>query len=440
MSKNKNIDSYKSNGDRDFSLAFVGFWKEFVSGVGVEELRDDITPYSLDFLIYQLLFPKTVLEQAEERLQIINIAKSFGVDPNSSDFIDLFDNDVIAKYRKHFPAASDYTDDEKHQMISDMLIHEPNTGSDFKLAMNAGENFEVVGRVKTIELNESKLELTLTDTTCAGGLLVNIDPLRVNNKSEMTAAQAANMLEAGDYVQLTVVIELHENLAATGIAILSKNTFENAKQIENNSYLRKSEYWNEWMQMAKDLEAAMIQTDNEKKLREMLTVVQSGVERFYDLGNGSMSMIMAYESYESIAMDIQETIRRAAKKLNTKDNIKWKNWAEDNKKYLNINGWAQMSYKTACEYYLNKESADIKELLPKIINPVFLTDLPQEYMPLAKCNDSNETYSYCVVANSTVIAKCYNIDIKKCIDLKLITSNIPPLLIFETNEKLLNLL
>ena len=146
------FSAYAVESHRDFTLLFIKFWFDFVAALKLDEVITDIAPLTLDYFLHQVLFPKNVLEQAEEQLQIRVALKSMGLDPDDERFKGQGIPEKIISYRKYFPLIRTVSDEVKYALMNKFLIHKNNEKSVVKEAdvrLKQGQKVTLAGRLKS---------------------------------------------------------------------------------------------------------------------------------------------------------------------------------------------------------------------------------------------------------------------------------------------------
>jgi lysyl-tRNA synthetase, class II len=146
------FDPYAIESKRDFRLDFVSFWFDFVNKTNFDEVIADIAPLTLDYFLHQVLFPKNILEQAEEKLHIRSALKSMGLDPDDDRFKGQGIPEKIIGYREYFPKMNEVTDDQKYSLMAKYLKVRMNKSGIQKYLepnLRTSQRVTLVGRLKT---------------------------------------------------------------------------------------------------------------------------------------------------------------------------------------------------------------------------------------------------------------------------------------------------
>lgn len=163
-------DPFSIVSKRDFQLLFLAFWFRFVHSLDFEELRRQIAPYSPEYLVYQALFPKDILEQANEMVRIRSIVKQVGLDPDSADFKDFNDIGKINEIRELFPDISRTSKEQRFELFNSFFSL--NQQQKPVSALQKNQIMTIAGRVVSKRVSGKIGFLTLEDESYPAGFQV----------------------------------------------------------------------------------------------------------------------------------------------------------------------------------------------------------------------------------------------------------------------------
>lgn len=199
------FDPYSVESKRDFKLDFVKFWFDFIHKNIFDEVVVDISPLTLDYFLHQVLFPKNLLEQAEEMIQIRAALKSMGLDPDDDRFKGQGIPEKIVSYRGYFAELSAKSDEEKYSLLSKYLsIRTSSDGGKKELKPNLekGNKVTLAGRIKSKRVSGKIGFATVEDESLSNGFqfLFRSDLLE-SKEGSMSFEQYRDLIDAGDYIQ-----------------------------------------------------------------------------------------------------------------------------------------------------------------------------------------------------------------------------------------------
>lgn len=166
------FDPYAVESKRDFRLDFIHFWFDFVNKNVFDEVAADVAPLTMDYFLHQVLFPKNVLEQAEEMLQIRAALKSMGLDPDDERFKGNGIPEKIISYRQYFQGLSHVSDDYKYRMLSKFLRVQLNRSNNQKILQPNLYQHQLVtlaGRIKSKRVSGKIAFATIEDESYPDG-------------------------------------------------------------------------------------------------------------------------------------------------------------------------------------------------------------------------------------------------------------------------------
>lgn len=205
---------------RDFTLGFVRFWFDFVHKFDLNKIYEDgeIDLYSLDYFLQQVLFPRSLLERMEDKLQLRHTVREMGLDPDkdSSDFEDEYEDNLLDEARSLLPNLLTLNDDQKMSLLRDYLKFsgdEENPGNDdLKITFVPNQTVVLAGRLKSKRVSGKIAFGTIEDEENPEGFqfIFKQDLLENNTKEKLknwpeggslTFENYKDLLDEGDYIQ-----------------------------------------------------------------------------------------------------------------------------------------------------------------------------------------------------------------------------------------------
>jgi lysyl-tRNA synthetase, class II len=159
---------YAIHSKRDFNLFFLAFWFRFVHTIGLEEVVSSVSPYSVEYFLYQVLFPKSALDRAEEMVRVKNFLKQSGLDPYDEKIMQAYDAEKISAARECFPFLSKLNTDQKIDLLNAFLLYMVNTKTP-KAAFIKNQTVTLLGRVKSKRVSGRIAFTTVEDESLPEG-------------------------------------------------------------------------------------------------------------------------------------------------------------------------------------------------------------------------------------------------------------------------------
>jgi lysyl-tRNA synthetase, class II len=223
-------DPFAIESTRDMQLMFLAFWFRFVHSLDFEELRRQISPYSPEYLVYQALFPKDIVEQANEMVRLRTLVKQMGLDPDSSDFKEFNDIAKTNEIRELFPDIAHTSKEQRFELFNAFFtMHQ---GQKIPTpALKKNQKITIAGRIKSKRVSGKIGFFTIEDESYPAGFQVicKSDELPENMTTpvpSLTFDQCKELLDESDYIQVTGYTDYslrgEPSLFAQHIQILTK--------------------------------------------------------------------------------------------------------------------------------------------------------------------------------------------------------------------------
>lgn len=214
------FDPFTPSSQRDFSLSFIKFWFDFVHKFDLDKLYEGDEPdlYNLDYFLQQVLFPRSLLERMEDKLQLRHTVREMGLDPDKdgSDFEDEYEDNILDEARSLLPNLLTLNDDDKMFLLREYLKFsgdEENPGNDdLHITFLPHQKVTLVGRLKSKRVSGKIAFGTIEDEKNPDGfqfifkqdLLESSQNLKLKNWPEggsLTFENYKDLIDEGDYIQ-----------------------------------------------------------------------------------------------------------------------------------------------------------------------------------------------------------------------------------------------
>ncbi len=175
------FDPFKVESYRDFNINFIKFWFGFVHKFDIGKLEIDENNYMLEHYLAQAIFPQTLIETMEEKIQFRHTARQMGIDPDDQDSVDIkFDDELIGEIRACIPDILQKTQEQKEKLLYAFLseqgeidhngdIPEPDG---LMVELQKNQIATLCGRIKTKRVSGKIAFVTLEDESCPEGFQI----------------------------------------------------------------------------------------------------------------------------------------------------------------------------------------------------------------------------------------------------------------------------
>jgi lysyl-tRNA synthetase class II len=207
--KANNFDPFPVTSHRDFEIGFVKFWFDLIHKFDLSKLQSDETNFLLEHYLYQAMFPPTLVETFEEKIQMRHTVRQMGMDPDKDiDTADVdYDENLVQEIRSLLPSLQDKNKAEKEDLFYALVVDKAelegseSTGESVDLSIKSKQNITLAGRVKTIRTSGKIAFVILEDESCPSGIqlifkkdLLNLD---ITQKLEMAFSPENLKLQLG---------------------------------------------------------------------------------------------------------------------------------------------------------------------------------------------------------------------------------------------------
>lgn len=219
---------FTPNSKRDFNLAFVDFWFNFVQKFDfsnldfdfedeeletLEDFKSEVNNlYNLDYFLQQVLFPETLLEKLENKIHFRHTVREMGLNPDEGDFFeDDYQNEQLKVAKELLPKIGLYTEDQRYVFLREYLKHKDETEEDEKgeieLTLKPNQAVTLAGRIKTKRVSGKIAFAVVEDESLNQGFqfIFKKDELTESGIPDkaLTFEDFKNLIDEGDYIQAT---------------------------------------------------------------------------------------------------------------------------------------------------------------------------------------------------------------------------------------------
>jgi lysyl-tRNA synthetase class II len=177
------FDPYKVDSFRDCTIEFVKFWFDFTHKFDIEKMDLDENNYVIEHYLAQAIFPQTLVETMEEKIQLRHTARQMGIDPDDSDSIDIkLDDELINEIRSFIPGILQKTSDQKEKLLYAYLLEtgekdpegEISEPDGLQVQLHKNQQITLAGRIKTKRGSGKIAFVVLEDESCPEGFQIVI--------------------------------------------------------------------------------------------------------------------------------------------------------------------------------------------------------------------------------------------------------------------------
>jgi lysyl-tRNA synthetase class 2 len=248
--KEVGINPYTPYSFRDFKLGFIRFWFDFVHKFDFTKIEEDYKSiFTIHYFLEQVLFPQSLVEKLEEKIQLRHTVREMGLDPDGDEgeIEEEFDPELIKEARDLITTLAATPEDIRVEYLKELLLLESNSDVDemdeekeFKLAFGKNDTVTLTGRIKSKRVSGKIAFATVEDESLPQGFqfLIKKDELSTEKNIDFThpaleysdALDFSNfktLIDEGDYVQATGRLEYslrgEPSLFVEKIRILTKS-------------------------------------------------------------------------------------------------------------------------------------------------------------------------------------------------------------------------
>jgi lysyl-tRNA synthetase class II len=205
------FDPYKVESYKDFNIDFVKFWFDFTHKFDIEKLEIDDNNYVLEHYLAQAIFPQTLIETMEEKIQFRHTARQMGIDPDDHDSVDMkFDDELINEIRTCIPGILSKTPEQKEKLLYAYLAEEGEMDQNGEIPepdglvvqLQKNQIATLCGRIKTKRVSGKIAFVSLEDESCPEGFQI------VLKKDDLDSEVRTKMLQIFDPVNIKNKLQL----------------------------------------------------------------------------------------------------------------------------------------------------------------------------------------------------------------------------------------
>lgn len=224
--KEKKIDPFTPYSYRDFELGFIKFWFDLVHKFDFSKIETyDKSVFTAHYFLEQVIFPQSLIEKMEEKIQIRHTVREMGLDPDidSSGIENEFDPDIIQEARELIPLIGYFKEEKRLEYLQDLLMIEDyvddfslDTEEGYNLAFEPNQEVTLAGRIKSKRASGKIAFTTVEDESLPEGFQFIFRKDKIletpNLDEEMPVLQYQDglsfedlkkLLDEGDYIQAT---------------------------------------------------------------------------------------------------------------------------------------------------------------------------------------------------------------------------------------------
>ena len=166
---------------RDYSIGFVKFWFNIVHKFDFTKITPDGINYLVEHYLYQGIFPPTLLETFEEKIQMRHTARQMGLDPDDKEEMEetVFDEELINEIRSLLPELSSVYKEQREKFFEQFIVERNNElpnedmlkdSDDMEMTLKPNQEITLAGRIKIKRTSGKIAFLVLEDESCPEGL------------------------------------------------------------------------------------------------------------------------------------------------------------------------------------------------------------------------------------------------------------------------------
>ena len=208
--RERGFEPYPVDSQHDFEIGFIKFWFDFVHKFDFDKLAPDENCYLLEYFLVNVLFPPSLIETVEEKLQIRHQARQLGFDPNAGEDPEeeRFDQELADEMKSLLALSPIKSRDQKEKLLAQYLkssVDEENESGVDSFAMDSlyptlapHQQVTLAGRVKRARKSGKIAFVALEDESCPEGFQCIFKTDILN----MSFAEMVNAKFASDEIKL----------------------------------------------------------------------------------------------------------------------------------------------------------------------------------------------------------------------------------------------
>jgi lysyl-tRNA synthetase class II len=205
------FDPFKVDSYRDCDIDFLKFWFNFTHKFDYSKLDVDENNYILEHYLAQAIFPQTLVETMEEKIQLRHTARQMGIDPDDSDSIDIkLDDGIISEIRSYIPGILSKSSEQKEKLLYAYLLEKGEADENgnieepegLTIQLHKNQIITLAGRIKT-KRGSGKIAFTvLEDESCPDGFQIVI------KQDELDSSVGDKMLKIFDPANIKLKLNI----------------------------------------------------------------------------------------------------------------------------------------------------------------------------------------------------------------------------------------
>jgi lysyl-tRNA synthetase, class II len=224
--KSKNINPFTPYSYRDYELGFVKFWFDFVHRFDFSKIdENDKSVFTLHFFLEQVLFPQSLVEKMEEKIQIRHTVREMGLDPDmdSSSIENEFSSEVVDEAKQLIPLIGYFKEEKRLKYLQDLLMIDDfledfsmEEEEGYSLAFEPNQYMTLAGRIKSKRVSGKIAFATVEDESIPEGFQfifrkdqILTEPYKKEKNISLVYEDALSfedlkkLIDEGDYIQAT---------------------------------------------------------------------------------------------------------------------------------------------------------------------------------------------------------------------------------------------
>jgi lysyl-tRNA synthetase class 2 len=226
--QDRKINPFTPYSYRTFELGFVKFWFDLVHKFDFSKIENyDKSIFTLYYFLEQVIFPPSLVEKMEEKIQIRHTVREMGLDPDidSSSIENEFDPEIIQEAKELMPLIGYFKEEKRLKYLQDLLMIDgyiedfsiddiENTEENYNLSFEAQDYITLAGRIKSKRVSGKIAFTTVEDESLPEGFqfifrkdYISTTPNEKEKKPALQYFDALSfddlkeLLDEGDYIQ-----------------------------------------------------------------------------------------------------------------------------------------------------------------------------------------------------------------------------------------------
>jgi len=245
----KGSEPFQVRSKRDYEIGFIKFWFNFLFKFDLENISDDINEFDVYYFMENVLFPQSLVEQMEEKVQLRSAIKEMGLDPDEAEgkINREYDSELIKEARELLFDLANTPEEKRMEYFHEMFdFGNPETledlseqDFDYRLRLSPEQTVTLAGRIKSKRVSGKIAFATIEDESCPSGFqfIFKKDDLdQTATFADVSTKQGdfrslnfddfKKLVDEGDYIQATGKLDYSQrgepSLFVTDLKFLTK--------------------------------------------------------------------------------------------------------------------------------------------------------------------------------------------------------------------------